>query len=208
MAERPIPPLTEVQRALVEKNVWLAWYVARKLFRRIDAVRRLGIEDVRQIATVGLIRAAVSFDPARGIKFSTYAAKAAKREIWRQVANQSYMVSLPDYFFRPTTGHRHIDQAQAAMRNRGSTTRMESEIAARDSKASRDEHDTPPLAQLLKLLPQRSRRILFWRFWLDLTLEDCGRRLGVTKARVQQIEVESLIWLREIVVMQRVKEDG
>jgi RNA polymerase primary sigma factor len=52
------------------------------------------------------------------------------------------------------------------------------------------------LQEALNALPDRERRVLVLRYGLDgeepRTLEDIGRRLGLTRERVRQIEVESL----------------
>ncbi|MDP9286174.1 MAG: sigma-70 family RNA polymerase sigma factor, partial [Actinomycetota bacterium] len=52
------------------------------------------------------------------------------------------------------------------------------------------------LADALRSLPERHRAVVMLRYGLDdsepKTLEDIGRRLGVTRERVRQIEVEAL----------------
>ncbi len=52
------------------------------------------------------------------------------------------------------------------------------------------------LGQALSALPDRERRVLVLRYGLDnsepRTLEEIGRRLGLTRERVRQIEVDSL----------------
>jgi RNA polymerase primary sigma factor len=52
------------------------------------------------------------------------------------------------------------------------------------------------LADALKSLPDRHRAVVILRYGLDdaepKTLEEIGRRLGLTRERVRQIEVEAL----------------
>jgi RNA polymerase primary sigma factor len=52
------------------------------------------------------------------------------------------------------------------------------------------------LADALRSLPERHRSVIILRYGLDdadpRTLEDIGRRLGITRERVRQIEVEAL----------------
>jgi len=52
------------------------------------------------------------------------------------------------------------------------------------------------LAEALRSLPDRQRLVLIMRYGLDdadpKTLEEIGRRLGITRERVRQLEVESL----------------
>jgi RNA polymerase primary sigma factor len=65
------------------------------------------------------------------------------------------------------------------------------------------------MASLLAALDERERRILNFRFGLDgqepLSLEETGRKIGVTRERVRQIEKRSLLKLRRLA---RVAESG
>lgn len=64
------------------------------------------------------------------------------------------------------------------------------------------------LAQALSALPDRERRVLVLRYGLDdaepRTLEEIGRRLGLTRERVRQIELETLRRLASLREMQSV----
>jgi RNA polymerase primary sigma factor len=58
------------------------------------------------------------------------------------------------------------------------------------------------LTELLESLDERERRILNFRFGLDgqepLSLEATGKKIGVTRERVRQIEKRSLLKLRAL----------
>jgi RNA polymerase primary sigma factor len=64
------------------------------------------------------------------------------------------------------------------------------------------------LAEALNALPDRHRSVLILRYGLDnsdpRTLEDIGRRLGLTRERVRQIEVEALRRLASLHEMEAV----
>ena len=66
----------------------------------------------------------------------------------------------------------------------------------------------PGLAQALASLPERERKVLELRYGLDesepKTLEEIGRRLGLTRERVRQIELDSLRRLATLREMQSV----
>lgn len=67
---KPVKKLTNEQKRLAEDNIGLAYSAFlkyRKYFRRIPE------DDVRQVCFLGLCKAAQTFDPGRGTKFSTYA---------------------------------------------------------------------------------------------------------------------------------------
>lgn len=61
---------------LVLDHMGLVWHVARK-YRNT----RYDLEDLAQEGTIGLIKAAGSFDPSRGTAYSTYAVKCIECEI-------------------------------------------------------------------------------------------------------------------------------
>lgn len=51
-------------------------------------------------------------------------------------------------------------------------------------------------AYLLTTLTRREATLLFHRYWKDLTLEECGKRMGVTQERIRQIEMKALRKMR------------
>ena len=72
-----IKALTEAQRILVEENLGLISYAMKKLpIYLFDSP-----EDAFQIGTIGLMKAARSFDPDRKILFSTYAMPCITNEL-------------------------------------------------------------------------------------------------------------------------------
>ena len=72
-----IKVLTEAQRTLVEENIGLISYAMKKLpIYLFDSP-----EDAFQIGTIGLMKAARSFEPSRNILFSTYAIPCIVNEL-------------------------------------------------------------------------------------------------------------------------------
>ena len=69
--------LTESQRALVEENLGLISYAMKKLPIYLFE----SPEDAFQIGTIGLMKAARSYDPSRNILFSTYAMPCIMNEL-------------------------------------------------------------------------------------------------------------------------------
>jgi RNA polymerase primary sigma factor len=69
---------------------------------------------------------------------------------------------------------------------------------------------TQALNDALCALPERARRVLAFRYGLNgsdpMTLEEIGRRLGLTRERVRQIEIESLKSLAKLHEMQAVAQ--
>lgn len=66
----------QVKRILIERNLRLVVYIARKFDNT-----GIGLEDLASIGTIGLIKAVNTFDPAKKIKLATYASKCIENEI-------------------------------------------------------------------------------------------------------------------------------
>jgi RNA polymerase sporulation-specific sigma factor len=66
----------EVRAILIERNLRLVVYIARK-FENTG----ISIEDLISIGTIGLIKAVNTFDPAKKIKLATYASRCIENEI-------------------------------------------------------------------------------------------------------------------------------
>lgn len=65
-----------VKSQLIERNLRLVVYIARR-FENTG----VGIEDLISIGTIGLIKAANTFDNSKGIRFSSYAARCIENEV-------------------------------------------------------------------------------------------------------------------------------
>ena len=67
---------TEAKNVLIEHNLRLVVYIARKF-----ESTGIGIEDLVSIGTIGLIKAVNTFAPCKGIKLATYASRCIENEI-------------------------------------------------------------------------------------------------------------------------------
>lgn len=144
----------------------------------------LSYEEALQAGRIGLWRALLGYDPARGTAFSTYAWVAIRRhvrraatEIVRDAALRSLLVPL--------------DQAVDPWRR----------VAERSLDENLDRalvHDA--LLALVFQLPDRLRRIIVARYGLDgvlpRSLRQLGADLGLSHERIRQLQQEALAWLR------------
>ena len=83
-----------VRRVLIERNLRLVVYIARK-FENTG----IGIEDLVSIGAIGLIKAVNTFDVAKNIKLATYASRCIENEILmylRRNAKLKYEVSFDE----------------------------------------------------------------------------------------------------------------
>ena len=141
------------------------------------------IFDIISDGNVSLMRAIEKFDFGRGFRFSTYAT-------W--VIVKSFAREIPEglgHYQRYVTGQ---DELLAAAPDRSVSRAPES-----DRRRVRQ-----TIAEGMELLSDREREIVTSHFGLSRggtvqTLEQLGKRFGVTKERIRQIEKRALDQLRE-----------
>ncbi len=79
-----------VREQLVLAHSGLAKYLAHKFAGRSEP-----LEDLVQVAHIGLLQAVDRFDPTRGVKFTTYATATIVGEIKRHFRDKSWSVHVP-----------------------------------------------------------------------------------------------------------------
>ncbi len=79
-----------VRNEVVEGHWWLAMAVARQLKRSGE-----DLEDLAQVAMIGILKAIERFDPQFGVTFRTYASATARGEVRRHYRDAGWSVSVP-----------------------------------------------------------------------------------------------------------------
>jgi RNA polymerase sigma-B factor len=108
--------------AIVERFLPLA----RQLARRYSHGRDL--EDLEQVAAVGLVKAVARFDPERGLAFSSFAYPTIAGEIKRYLRDHGWSVRVPREVQEIYT---HIDRATEELTTRLGRTPTATELADR-----------------------------------------------------------------------------
>ncbi|MGH9177463.1 MAG: SigB/SigF/SigG family RNA polymerase sigma factor [Acidimicrobiales bacterium] len=75
---------------LIEAHLGLAEYLARRFSNRGEP-----LDDLVQVASVGLLKAVDRFDPGRGVEFSTYATHTIVGELKRHFRDKGWAVRAP-----------------------------------------------------------------------------------------------------------------
>jgi RNA polymerase sigma factor (sigma-70 family) len=172
---------------LVEANRGFAYAYAA------DSCKRYGVDfdECVSACETGLVWAAERFLPQRGVKFCTYAAfwmrnfvSILARERGPASRDAPKGTLLPDAVYGA--------MSVVDVMNRISDPHA---VDPGDGAALAERREA--VAKAVEALDDRSRRVLYARFWQGRTLKQCGRDLGLSKERVRQIEFRALEQLGE-----------
>jgi RNA polymerase sigma-B factor len=84
------PVRAKMRDELVEMHLPLVEYLARRFRNRGEP-----LDDLVQVATIGLIKSVDRFDPERGVEFSTYATPTIVGEIKRHFRDKGWAIRVP-----------------------------------------------------------------------------------------------------------------
>ncbi|MFQ5462014.1 MAG: sigma-70 family RNA polymerase sigma factor [Phycisphaerae bacterium] len=176
---RSMAAIEKLRQRIIRANLRLVVSIARK-----HIGWSVGFFEVVSDGNISLMRAVEKFDFARGVKFSTYASWAIMKNFARTIPEQHYRAA------RYVTGQDELLEA--------APDPSEQAVSSSDRDRLR-----AAIADGLMVLDDREREIVSSHFGLGqngnaLTLEQLGRRFGVTKERVRQIEKRALVRLRDV----------
>lgn len=228
----------EARDRMIRSNLRLVVNIAKKY-----ANRGMPLQDLIEEGNLGLLRAVEGFDPAHGVRFSTYASWWIRQGIKRALINTVQPIHIPAYMVEMIARWKHTtleleeelgrtptieEMGQAlevsprkiriirrAVKAFSSPSQMtapdgtimltemlEDEKTPRPDEAVFNADELETIMRLLDQIDTREAEVLRLRFGLDkedpLTLKEIGKRVGLTRERVRQIEKEALEKLNEI----------
>jgi RNA polymerase sigma factor (sigma-70 family) len=169
-----------VKERLIRCNMRLVISIAKKHSHQTD-----NFFELQSDGNMSLIRAVEKFDYSRGNKFSTYASWAIMKNFARSIPDEKH------HRERYVTGHEDLFEAAPDARSNEQEL-----VGAQELAVNR-------VNWLLEALDERERQIVRMRAGLDnypenMTLEDIGGQLGITKERVRQLHVRIMTKLRSM----------
>ncbi|UNO39300.1 SigB/SigF/SigG family RNA polymerase sigma factor [Streptomyces sp. MST-110588] len=238
MASLPDGP--EKQR--LREQVTCAWLpMAQRLALRFRD-RGESLEDLKQVAALGLVKAVDHFDPGRGDAFASYAVPTVVGEIKRHFRDHTWGVHVPrrvqELRAKVRTAVRELsatadDRSPSVAAIAAHTQLSEGDVllgmeALQSYKSLSLEAERPgaddglslhgslgltePAYELVtdreavktyvRRLPERERRILYLRFFCDMTQSRIGEELGLSQMHVCRIIRRTCATLREQVETQ------
>jgi RNA polymerase sigma factor (sigma-70 family) len=136
-------------------------------------------EDLMQVGYVGLLKAINNFDPVIGASLGAYAKLCITGEIKRHFRNNRWPVRV----------RRSVQELRLQLR------RAEVELTQRLSRTPSD-----AVWAHLAELPAREQRLLFLRFYGNMTQLEIAGELGVSQMHVSRLLVHALGYLRECIL--------
>ncbi len=177
----------EIRQILIERNLRLVVYIARK-FENTG----IGVEDLVSIGTIGLIKAINTFSPAKNIKLATYASRCIENEILMYLRKNN-----------STRSEVSIDEPLNV--DWDGNELLLSDILGTESdiiqKNLDEEVDRELLALALDKLSGRERRIMELRFGLggaerERTQKEVADMLGISQSYISRLEKRIISRLR------------
>ncbi len=176
----------EVKSSLVEHNLRLVVYIARK-FDNTGA----DSEDLISVGTIGLIKAVNSFNPNKNIKLATYASRCIENEILmylRRLVRLRNEVSFDEPLNTDWEGNELL--LSDILGTDGDTVYKDIETGV----------EKELLRGALRKLPERDRRIMTMRFGLDgrdeMTQKDVADALGISQSYISRLEKKIIARLK------------
>jgi RNA polymerase sigma factor for flagellar operon FliA len=213
---------------LVELNLRYAYAIASEVSRKLP----LSVErnDIQGWAELGLVEAAESFDPRRGIQFKTFSYYRIKGAIYDglrkmgwypkgQYQRMRFEVAANEYLKDASAESPAPASPEAQWRDVKDVTANllscymlsleaipqdpidKQQVSAEESVARREQ--LSHLRRCLSLLPERNRAVLELFYFEDLSLEAIGRKLGLSKSWVCRLHAKSLELLRKLLSQRR-----
>ena len=177
----------EARNILIERNLRLVAHIMKKYYA-VDSDQ----EDLISIGTIGLIKGISTFDPDKGARLATYAARCVENEIlmyFRSQRKSSQDVSLSDYIETGTDGAA-LSLMDVVCDDADLLEQVSTREAVRDLRRALD-----------TCLTEQERLVIRLRYGLDGAAPKRQREVaavtGISRSYVSRIEKKALGKLRQ-----------
>jgi RNA polymerase sigma-B factor len=209
-----------LRNALVLEHQWIAHYCARRFARRGEP-----IEDLVQVAQLGVLKAVERYDPARGVKFAGFAIPTVLGELRRHFRDKTWPLrvsrrvkdltvqvigatptpSPEDLADHLRVSSAEVDEATGALRSYRTLSLvplLDDEDAGGDTLGWHDEGmeaDHVVLRNALAVLERDDQHILVLRFFQGLTQSEIAQRVGTNQVQISRRLRQIFAQLRDLI---------
>ena len=177
----------DARNVLIERNLRLVAHIMKKYY-----AQTADQEDLISIGTIGLIKGITTFDPSKGARLATYAARCVENEIlmhFRAQKKSAQDVSLSDYIETGTDG--------AALSLMDVVSQDEDML----ENLSHREDRKKVCKAVDRVLTEQERQVILLRYGLGgyapQRQRDVALKLGISRSYVSRIEKRALEKLRD-----------
>ena len=176
----------EARKCLIEHNLRLVAHIVKKYY-----AQSVDQDDLISIGTIGLIKGISSFDPAKGARLATYAARCIENEILMHFRSQKKL-----------QGEVSLSESIESDRDGNSLQLMD--VIGVDDTMLEDLYDRDSALRLRQLvyqcLTRREAEVIRLRYGLGgtipLTQREIASTFGISRSYVSRIEKRALEKLR------------
>lgn len=178
----------EARNILIERNLRLVAHIMKKYY-----AQSADQEDLISIGTIGLIKGITTFDPSKGARLATYAARCVENEIlmhFRAQRKSSTDVSLSDIIETGTDG-----TALSLMDVVSQQEDLAEQVASQELKEQ-------ALEAVERVLTPQEKQVIKLRYGLGTGIPLRQRQVaevtGISRSYISRIEKRALEKLREV----------
>ena len=177
----------EARNILIERNLRLVAHIMKKYY-----AQTADQEDLISIGTIGLIKGITTFNPEKGARLATYAARCVENEIlmyFRAQRKSSHDVSLSDYIETSTDGT--------------ALSLMDVVSDEEDLSEQISNHEQVQMVRQLvdTCLTEQERQVISLRYGLEdnkpQRQREVAKIIGISRSYVSRIEKRALEKLRK-----------
>lgn len=212
---------SKIRDEIARRTAWIAVRGARRFWDRGEP-----FEDLVQVANIGLLKAIDRFDPTLGVQFGAYATPTIVGELRRHFRDYTWSVHVPrrtkdmrasvnaardeltnalgrspriseiaarlDVSADSVIGVLEANNAYRAY----SLDRVGADQASASDSKFEDVLNRELIADLLDQLPPRQRKILYLRYFEELSQEQIAEQIGTSQVHIGRLIAASLAQLR------------
>lgn len=191
---KPVIPLTDSQRELATSALPLVEYVVGEYARKLPD--QVSPDDLMQDGMIGAMSAARKFDPARGVKFTSFASRYIRGAIVDGLRGMDWVPRQVRRRKEPITELISINAiTRRATGNNSSESTIADELGC-DAIGLSDVDRIDCVRALFRGLGRRDRLMMDLLYIDGLTMKEAGRAIGVSESRVSQLHADVIVRLR------------